>query len=256
VITVVARCSGEALTSWTAQRERDKLKQFDDPAAPAAAEQPPPPSRAPPKRGGGRKAKALARVVRHDQLKVYPATAKWAQLYPKGLLRENDEDFARPPSAAEVEAYAGVALGLALPAERELLYLAEAALAAPLPRGWGQGEDGEGTVLFYVLASGGEVRGSAPRALWRVDGVEPQDQRHPAPQDGAHRSGGADPRGVLQHRDCAAVQVWQYEHPLLGHFKELVEKNRGLLAARAKQGATGSASGGGGAEAGPLLLEH
>ena len=68
-----------------------------------------------------------------------------------------------------------------------------------------------------------------------------------------------DPRGVLQHRDCAAaVQVWQYEHPLLGHFKELVEKNRGLLAARAKQDATGSASGGGGggAEAGPLLLEH
>ena len=76
--------------------------------------------------------------------------------------------------------------------ERELLYLAEAALVAPLPLGWGQGEDGEGRCLFLRLDSGGDV--------------------------------------------------WQYDHPLLPHFKKLVGKQRRMRAERAMRARRSSGS--------------
>eukprot|EP01051_Picozoa_sp_SAG22_P001416 SAG22_NODE_55_length_23749_cov_24.622918_8_plen_1706_part_00 len=176
----VALCCGgcygtKKLRRWQQERAaRRAVITFDDPAAAeeppgeaaeeekpsaAAAAPPPPPPKPPPKPQSilaGKKAKAEAAEARRAELKVYEATAKWGTLYPKKTAFQQ-QDFVRPPTAAEVAAFGAEALGLDVLAERELLYLAEAALVAPLPLGWGQGEDSQGQILFLPLEGGGEV---------------------------------------------------------------------------------------------------
>ena len=104
-----------------------------------------------------KKKMAEERAARRAQLKLYEATAKWGGLYPKGVEFQQ-QDFLQPPTAAEVAAFGREVLGLDVDGdELEFLYLAEAALVAPLPLGWGQGEDGDGNTLFLKLGSAGEV---------------------------------------------------------------------------------------------------
>ena len=82
-------------------------------------------------------------------------TQKWAHLYPPKLLY-SAQHWSRPPTADEVAAFAPtVGLDPLEENHSKLLYLAEAALCAPLPQGWAQGVDGRGKILFFTFESDG-----------------------------------------------------------------------------------------------------
>jgi len=55
--------------------------------------------------------------------------------------------------AEEVEEYA-IYLGMDLTEDRELLYIAEMAMAAPLPSGWTEHDDADGREFYYNTVTG------------------------------------------------------------------------------------------------------
>eukprot|EP01045_Picozoa_sp_COSAG04_P023558 COSAG04_NODE_2818_length_3536_cov_1.466104_2_plen_368_part_00 len=81
-------------------------------------------------------------------------TQKWAHLYPP-KVEYRVQQWTRAPNPTEVAEFAPK-VGLDPAADAKLLYLAEAALCAPLPAGWAQGVDGLGKVLFFTYESGGD----------------------------------------------------------------------------------------------------
>lgn len=60
---------------------------------------------------------------------------------------EKQGDF-KPPSSQEIADYAKY-LGLDPVGDLDLFWIAEAALCAPLPKGWGEYTDANGNVYFH-----------------------------------------------------------------------------------------------------------
>lgn len=82
-------------------------------------------------------------------------TQKWAHLYPP-KVQYTAQHWSRPPTVEEIKAFAPkLGLDPMNNAHSKLLYLAEAALCAPLPQGWAQGVDGRGEILFFTFESDG-----------------------------------------------------------------------------------------------------
>lgn len=82
-------------------------------------------------------------------------TQKWAHLYPP-KVQYTAQHWTRPPTTEEIKAFAPqLGLDPTQEAHGKLLYLAEAALCAPLPQGWAQGVDGRGEILFFTFESHG-----------------------------------------------------------------------------------------------------
>jgi len=83
-------------------------------------------------------------------------TQKWAHLYPP-KIQYVAQTWSRSPTKDEIESFAPkIGLDPTHDAHSKLLYLAEAALCAPLPQGWAQGVDGRGKILFFTFESDGK----------------------------------------------------------------------------------------------------